>query len=84
MPPSLALPAARPVICARIPTLVGRTLRQARATLERDGCAAIRVQRLGKKRKRTARIAAQSIEPGTPVLDGDPRTVSVRLGRPAA
>jgi hypothetical protein len=77
--PSDSVPVARRVVCGRIPTLVGRTMRGARATLARDGCAAIRVKRLNQKRKARARIAWQSVGPGTPVFEGDSSSVSVRL-----
>jgi hypothetical protein len=70
---------ARRVVCGRIPTLVGRTMRSARAMLARDGCADIRVKPLNKKRMSRARIVRQRLAPGTPVFEGDPKTVFIRL-----
>jgi hypothetical protein len=75
----LPVPVARRVVCGRIPTLTGHNPRRARAILVRDGCAGIGVKRLNKKRKPRARIVRQSVAPGTPVFEGDPETVFVRL-----
>jgi beta-lactam-binding protein with PASTA domain len=68
------------VLCANVPSLVGRTLKAAKKALHRRGCADVplTVERRARRREGRATVRAQTPEPGTTVHDGQRITVTIR------
>jgi hypothetical protein len=82
-PPVTAVsPAARVLRCARVPTLTGFTVAQARRILARDHCVTtLHVKRTASRHHgRQPKIQRQSTRPGTPLYAGD-RGIEVTLAR---
>jgi virginiamycin B lyase len=74
--------AARPrrLLCARVPSLVGRTLSAAKKALRRHDCATagLKVKRRPRYREGSATVRAQTPKPGTPVYQGELITITIR------
>jgi len=79
-PPVSSSRDGRELVCARVPSLVGRTLDSARRILDRDGCEDVPIERKGTRPPKRRRIVAQRPKAGTPLYAGD--AVVVRLEPP--
>ena len=75
-----AVPSSLRLVCARVPTLVGRTLAAARRILDRDGCREVELARKGTRRAGDRRIVAQRPAAGTPRYQG--QRIVVKLEPP--
>jgi hypothetical protein len=71
-------PQQRLLVCARVPTLTGWDLRQARKILKRDGCGDVPVDVTRRGHRRHKQVVTQSPAPGTPLYAGDRIRVTLR------
>lgn len=67
--------------CRRVPSLTGYTFRRARRILRRDGCAAVRVVRVGPRKRGGRRTVVRSQTPAAGTQPGASDTITLRLGR---
>jgi uncharacterized repeat protein (TIGR01451 family) len=75
--PASAAGPNRRVVCKRMPSLVRRTLAQARAMLKHAGCH-VPVRNRGKRKGRDARVRSQTPRAGAPLYEGARVTLRIR------